>query len=82
MSDQIRSHKVLIVVAHDMVNDTLAGASLDVIGDRDDDPRWQHKMVPSSTHAAKSGSQYPEWMLGMFKGKKPVPQGESDEAVK
>src|SRR5437764_15420489 len=45
---------------------TLAGASLDVGADRLDDPTWQHNTVPSSQQAAKSGSQYPEWIDGIL----------------
>ena len=53
----------------DMVDDrfilTLAGASDAAGAERDDEPTWQHSTVPTSQHAAKSGSQAPEWMDGI-----------------
>jgi hypothetical protein len=43
----------------------LAGASAEVWNVRDEDPTWQHRTVPSSEAAPKSGSQALEWMLGI-----------------
>src|SRR5438105_378632 len=60
-----RSPRVEIVITGDSIIFTLAGASLDVCDDRDDEPTWQQSTVPSSEQAANSGSQYPEWMDGM-----------------
>ena len=48
-----------------MLIGTGGGASGDVLAAFDDDPTWQHSTVPASQHAANSGSQWPEWMLGM-----------------
>ena len=44
---------------------TLGGASADVWNERDEEPTWQQRTVPSSAAAAKSGSQAREWMLGI-----------------
>ena len=45
----------------DMVDDdvifTLAGASAAAGAERDDEPTWQHRTVPTSQQAANSGSQ-------------------------
>jgi hypothetical protein len=35
------------------------GASLEVVGVDPDEPTWRHTTVPVSSHAARSGSQYP-----------------------
>ena len=43
---------------------TAGGASAEVAGMRDDDPMCMHTTVPVSAHAAKNGSQYPEWIDG------------------
>src|SRR5690242_3426153 len=40
------------------------GASADVVGDVPEDPTCRHSTVPVSAHAAKSGSQWPEWIVG------------------
>ena len=45
---------------------TPAGASLEVIAARDDEPRWQASTVPVSLHALNSGSHLPEWIEGML----------------
>ncbi len=36
---------------------TLIGASIDVMTSSDDDPMCRQRIVPSSSHAAKNGSQ-------------------------
>src|SRR3954468_12265254 len=43
---------------------TAVGASPDVAGIRDDEPMCMLTTVPVSSHTAKNGSQWPEWMLG------------------
>src|SRR4029077_20806774 len=58
---------VEIVITGDSIILTLAGASVDVCDERDDDPTWQHSTVPSSEQAANSGSQYPEWIDGILR---------------
>src|SRR6478672_12990362 len=55
---------------------TGGGASSDVDADFDDEPTWQQTTVPSSLHAANSGSHAPEWMLGM-----PRPVGFSENVI-
>src|SRR5262245_14703450 len=55
-----------MLIVDDNVIGTLAGASLVVDDAFDEEPTWQHSTVPSSSHAAKSGSQFPEWIDGMF----------------
>src|SRR5688572_25865159 len=55
-----------MVAADDVVMLTPAGASTADIGLRDDEPRWQHRTVPVSLHAANSGSHSPEWIEGML----------------
>ncbi len=45
---------------------TPAGASLELIALRDDEPRWQHSTVPVSQQAANNGSHPPEWIDGML----------------
>src|SRR4051794_35993824 len=40
------------------------GASDDVVGEVPDEPTCRHNTVPVSAHAANSGSQYPEWIVG------------------
>src|SRR4051812_8750894 len=40
------------------------GASGDVLGDVPDEPTWRHTTVSVSAHAANSGSQTPEWIVG------------------
>lgn len=42
------------------------GASGAVITMRELEPMCTHTTVPTSSHAAKNGSQWPEWMLGWF----------------
>src|SRR6516165_10346061 len=49
----------------DRLMPTDGGASGVVDADFEEDPTWQHSTVPSSEQAAKSGSQWPEWMDGM-----------------
>src|SRR3954470_15903633 len=44
---------------------TPAGASVEDMAARDEEPRWQHSTVPVSLQAAKSGSHAPEWIDGM-----------------
>src|ERR1700677_4587287 len=44
---------------------TDGGASAEVAGERDDEPTERQSTVPSSEQAAKSGSQWPEWIEGM-----------------
>ena len=43
-------------MSDDRLIGTLAGASSEVAELRDDEPTWQHSTVPSSQHAANSGS--------------------------
>src|SRR4051794_29497606 len=64
-SDHSSSPSVKIVITGESIMRTLGGASFDVCADRDDEPTWQHSTVPSSEHAANSGSQYPEWIDGI-----------------
>src|SRR5580692_12187389 len=45
---------------------TDAGASADVEAALDDDPTCRQRTVSDSQHAAKRGSQWPEWMDGMW----------------
>jgi hypothetical protein len=73
---QINSTTVYTEATDDAVIATLAGASAEVSVLRDDEPRWQHSTVPSSEQAANSGSQWPEWMLGM-----PSPSGFSENVT-
>ena len=44
---------------------TDGGASGVVDAALDDEPTCRHRTVPTSEHAAKSGSQWPEWIDGM-----------------
>src|SRR6516225_11846855 len=53
-------------MADDSVMGTPGGASGEVATERDDEPTWQHRTVPSSQQAANNGSQYPEWIDGIF----------------
>src|ERR671924_615517 len=65
-SAQSRSTKVKIDIVDDEFIFTLAGASAAAGAERDDDPTWQHRTVPESHAAEKSGSHSPEWIDGMF----------------
>src|SRR6185437_10259295 len=58
------------------VSITVAGESVMVGGIRDDDPICTQRTVPSSSQAAKSGSQAPEWTLGI-----PSASGFSEKAT-
>ena len=52
-------------MSDDRLMPTDGGASAVVEADFEEDPTWQQSTVPSSEQAAKSGSQWPEWMDGM-----------------
>src|SRR6478752_10625298 len=52
------------------------GASSDVVGDVPDEPTCRQSTVPVSAHAAKSGSQWPEWIVG-----KPSLSGASEKVT-
>src|ERR1700689_225688 len=65
-SAQMRSTRVKMDIADDVVILTLAGASVAAGMLRDDEPTWQHSTVPTSGAGAKSGSQFPEWIDGML----------------
>src|SRR6185437_2309153 len=52
-------------MSEDRLMPTDGGASGVVEADLEEDPTWQQSTVPSSEQAAKSGSQWPEWMEGM-----------------
>src|SRR6187200_3326376 len=65
-----------MVIADERFIATGGGASGDVLADFDDEPTWQQSTVPVSLHAANSGSQCPEWMLGM-----PRPAGFSENVT-
>src|SRR5687768_224771 len=60
-----RSTKVKIDIVEDDVIFTLAGASAAAGADRDDEPTWQHRTVPTSEQAANNGSHSPEWIDGI-----------------
>src|SRR5437762_10222586 len=64
-SAQSRSTRVKIDIVEERFILTLGGASLAAGAERDDDPTWQHSTVPTSQHAANSGSQAPEWIDGI-----------------
>src|SRR5580692_4476841 len=55
----------------DMADDrpmaTEAGASGEVEAAFDDEPTWRHSTVPTSEQAANNGSQWPEWIDGMWR---------------
>src|SRR2546427_6045574 len=40
------------------------GASDEVVGEVPDEPTCRQSTVPVSAHAANSGSQWPEWIVG------------------
>jgi hypothetical protein len=46
---------------------TETGASGEVEAALDEEPTWQQSTVLTSEQAAKSGSQWPEWIEGMCK---------------
>src|SRR5579862_6480067 len=60
------SPSVKIDAADDVATPTLGGASGDTGGTTDEENTWQHSTVPTSHAAAKTGSQNPEWMLGIL----------------
>src|SRR5580693_8256070 len=51
----------------DRLMPTDGGASGVVEADFEEEPTWQHSTVPSSEQAPKRGSQWPEWMEGMWR---------------
>src|SRR3954466_8790480 len=65
-----------MVMLDDRFIATGGGASADVLDAFDDDPTWQQSTVPSSEHAANSGSHARVWMLGM-----PRPVGFSENVT-
>src|SRR5512143_3739236 len=65
-----------MVIADEMLIGTGGGASGPVEAAFDDEPTWQHSTVPSSLHAAKSGSHASVWMLGI-----PNPAGFSENVM-
>ena len=64
MRDHTRSAAACTMLIGDSVMSTSIGASSAVITIFDDEPMCTLTTVPSSSHAAKNGSQWPEWMLG------------------
>src|SRR6185312_1020516 len=65
-SAHMRSPREYVDMTDDRLMPTDGGASAVVEADFEDDPTWQHSTVPSSEHAAKRGSQWPEWIEGMW----------------
>src|SRR3954469_25919875 len=61
-----KSQSLIDAIALLKLNDaaTAVGASPEVAGIRDDEPMCMLITVPVSSHTAKNGSQWPEWMLG------------------
>jgi hypothetical protein len=64
-SAQINSPNVESVDAAPKLIVTLAGASVDCPGPRDDEPTWQHSTMSRSQAAVKTGSQKPLWIDGI-----------------
>src|SRR5262252_244805 len=62
-----QSARLAIELLNASVPPTPPGASGDAAGFVDDDPMCIHRVTPVPLHAASSGSQPPEWMVGSFR---------------
>ena len=60
----MKSAMLAMVLPKMIVASTASGESSEVCGVLVPDPMCMHTTVAVSAHAAKNGSQYPEWMLG------------------
>ena len=66
-SAHIRSPRENIDMTEERLMATDGGASGVVPAAFDDEPTWRQSTVPSSRAAANSGSQWPEWIDGIWR---------------